>query len=114
MYKGFLKALHLKRDGTFSYVVLSHVTKLFLVLDGDAPATTPMASWRAVGTSVHGVGDEQDVGTRQLRESLLVIEGEDIANVVFDRYEVGFPVEISSDDLDRAVRDALGTMCTVE
>lgn len=55
------------------------------------------------------IGKDEGKGAesrRRLREWLLVIEGEDIANVVFDR-ELGFPIDISSGELYRAVRAAL-------
>lgn len=108
VYRGFLSALHLKRDGTFSYVVLTHVSKLYLVLEGAAPITTPMTSWRMVGDSLRSVeGSPEIAPPRRLRESLLVIEGEDIANIVFDRYEVAFSTDMSEPEIDKAFLNAI-------
>jgi len=103
IYRGFLHAFHLKRDGTFSYVVLEHVRRGYLALRDDGAHTT--GHWTSIGQSPT-VLEAGDVLKRH-DATLFAIEGEDIANIVFDRFEVGFSTSITGAALEKAFESAL-------
>jgi hypothetical protein len=95
-YKGFLKAFGLQQDGRFSYVVLSDVTRMYLRLTVEASETSGRDGQRMIGNSSpgHVVLPHDPDRPRSRRHSLFVIEGEDVANVVFDVLET--PVSAAS------------------
>lgn len=108
MYRGFLHAFHLKRDGTFSYVVLEHVRRGYLELGADGPSASRGGKWPAMGQSTRAAEKRALASSRrQYDETLFAIEGEDIANIVFDRYRVGFSLQIRDTAIDAAIRVAL-------
>ena len=87
MYRGFLRAFGLQKDGRFSYIILSDVTRAYLRLEEKASITSGLHEHRTIGQSVPGnrVPLPNAPGKRQARQkSMFVIEGEDTANVVFD------------------------------
>ena len=89
MYKGFLHAFGLQQDGRFSYIVLRDAMRLYMTLSTPAPETSAGPGERRIGNSGDAVHDPAELGQRKRRSrSYFVIEGEDIANVVFDRLAV--------------------------
>lgn len=89
MYKGFLRAFGLQQDGKFSYIVLSDVTRMYLVLGKDASFTSASEVQKMIGASTPGevVLPSEPTRPKKRVQSLFVIEGEDIANSVFDILE---------------------------
>lgn len=89
MYKGFLRAFGLQQDGRFSYIVLSDVARLYLTLAKAAPETSAIQIQRMIGGSTPGsvIIPNEPSKPKKRRQSLFVIEGEDIANAVFDILE---------------------------
>jgi hypothetical protein len=75
LYSGALSEFRLDQDGKISFVALEGAARSYLVLD-DLPATTPRVA----------IGPGQ-TGPEHALASHLLIEGPDIANVVFDRYD---------------------------
>lgn len=82
IYRGFLYAYYFAKDGRVAYLVLANTSRYYLCLNKDSIDTSAPEEWRTIG-STHGKVD----GLGDSKLSLLVIEGEDIANVVFDRFE---------------------------
>lgn len=104
IYRGFVQAAHLRKDGTFAYIVLSGVRKLYLTLTADGAITTSGRS-QLVGEKTREVEQNETIEARKrFVDSSLVIEGEDIANVMFDRYELSIDTGRFSDkDFEEAV-----------
>lgn len=86
MYKGFLRAFGLQQDGKFSYIVLSDVTRMYMTLSSDDSRTSAAHLQRVIGASSPGevVLPTEPTKPKKRKQSLFVIEGEDIANAVFD------------------------------
>jgi hypothetical protein len=104
MYKGFLRAFGLQQDGKFSYVVLTGVTRLYLELSKHGSETSGLDMQKVIGSSSHSeavVPSASETPHRRV-ESLFVIEGEDIANVVFDILETGAK-RVPEDELRRII-----------
>jgi len=99
MYRGFLKAFALAPDGRFSYLVLSECYRYLMDLSPPSPTTTPQSEWREIGAS-SGI----DQSGSSAISNVLVVEGEDIANVVFDRVRV---TDLKEDfhDLESAMKE---------
>lgn len=89
MYKGFLRAFGLQTDGRFSYIVLTDVTRMYLTLGKDGPETSAASAQKVIGSSASGqvVLPTEPATPRRRRHSVFVIEGEDVANAVFDVLE---------------------------
>lgn len=89
LYRGFLRAFGLQQDGRFSYIVLSDVTRSYLRLSTSGSETEGMGLKKVIGSSASGgnVVTPVDASPRKRLKSLFVIEGEDIANAVFDILE---------------------------
>lgn len=89
MYKGFLRAFGLQQDGKFSYIVLSDVTRMYMRLSPEGSETSGADGQRVIGNSSpgHVILPTAPTQPRKRRHSLFVIEGEDVANVVFDVLE---------------------------
>lgn len=86
MYRGFLKSFALHRDGKFSYIVLTDAHRGFMHLGGDVPTPSVRDAWRPIGGSgLHISGQSLDNIYKKRERSYFVIEGEDVANAVFDR-----------------------------
>ncbi len=69
LYKGGVKDFYVGPDGQISYLVLSKSQKNYLCLHEDGPSETDPEKWRSI----------------EAPNNLLVIEGEDIANVIFTK-----------------------------
>lgn len=93
MYRGRLQEFFLTQDGKLSYVVLRNCSRYFMTFDGDHPST---------GDHVKLFGRSQD--HRPLGSwDYLMIEGSNIANVLFDPS----PEVKQTDAGDEALRAAL-------
>jgi hypothetical protein len=91
MYKGFLRAFALQQDGRFSYIVLTYATRFYMLLDEKYPVTSGVGEQRVIGQSSPApaiAGPSEKSRHRQRVRSYFVIEGEDVANVVFDKLAV--------------------------
>lgn len=116
MYQGFLRSFALQRDGRFSYIVLTDAARGYMRLGEDAPTTSGVNEWQTIGgTSEPRAGP---LATRMLQsrreKTVFVIEGEDIANAVFDRLAVDIPASVAylspieaklQAEFDKMVRD---------
>jgi hypothetical protein len=104
IYRGFVQAAHLRKDGTFAYIVLTGVRKYYLNLSDSGAVTQPGPN-EIVGVKTRALEQKEITDSRKrFVHSSLVIEGEDIANVMFDRYELNIdPDKISAADFERAV-----------
>lgn len=80
MYKGFLEQFGLRADGRFSYLVLSKPIRYYMHLEPDGAVTADKTNWREIGARTLAEATDEHLLT------YLVIEGEDLANVVFERY----------------------------
>jgi hypothetical protein len=110
MYRGFLKSFHLQRDGRFSYLVLTDVRRFYMQLGPEFAVTSHKDAWRQIGETTRAGEKEELNQSREHRrwdETYFVIEGEDIANVVFDRYAVAFPTSITDQLFNEAIQRAL-------
>jgi hypothetical protein len=81
MYRGRLADFGLLANGRFSYIVLTGASRSYI----NFRLGPRSASVKDHGLGAGGFGGD---GEDRLLESYLVIEGEDIQNVVFERYEV--------------------------
>lgn len=82
MYRGFLQEYCFSPEGKISYLVLFGCSRYYLKLESRKPVTTAAKDWQVIGQSADGL--MADAYEKQW--SYMVIEGEDIANVVFDRH----------------------------
>lgn len=100
MYHGFLRDFALKKDGTFAYVVLIDPTRSYLVLESSAPVTR---DGHVIGEAPASTSKTPRYSTgKELARRYLCIEGEDIANIVFDRYKLAeFQLDI---DLEAVIK----------
>jgi hypothetical protein len=99
MYRGYLSSFALAPDGRFSYLVLKECYRYLMDLSPPSPATSQQEDWLEIGAN-SGI---ESSGSSTV-SNVLVIEGEDIANVVFDRVRV---TDLVSDrtDLENAIED---------
>lgn len=106
LYKGFLQAFGLRQDGRFSYIVLINVTRLYLKLDEAGSVTSGEDIQRAIGqSSPSAISVPAEPRKRRTRlHSLFVIEGEDIANAVFDILETSAEA-VGAKELDAIVKE---------
>lgn len=89
LYRGFLRAFGLQTDGRFSYVVLSDVCREYLILEPEGSQATTRSQNRVMGSGSIVPPETSNGAARSGSpvQSLFVIEGENIENVVFDIYE---------------------------
>lgn len=90
MYRGILQAFGLQQDGRFAYMVLTGVSRHYLTLDRGGSKTVGDAQPKTMRPALAGVHSDlipKDVDPNTSR-SLFAIEGEDIANAVFDVIKV--------------------------
>lgn len=73
LYRGVLKQFALTREGTFAYLVLREPRRSYMILASGEPV---------VKQEFRQIGSTRRTGTAG--DSLLVVEGEDVANVVFE------------------------------
>jgi hypothetical protein len=79
-YRGYLRDFYFSPDGRIAYLVLKTCRRYYLVLDEQSPRTSDPKDWKTIGAT-HGPDSPM-----QRHWSYFMIEGEDIANVVFDAY----------------------------
>jgi hypothetical protein len=105
MYKGFLVTFGLQHDGRFSYIVLRDVVRLYMDLQPEGATTSAEKEQKKIGSAAGG-GVEDPAAGAQLRRlhSYFVIDGEDIANAVFDRLEAKVSAPRNFDELVETVR----------
>jgi hypothetical protein len=82
MYRGFLKAFGISKEGKPLYLVLSSAMRSYLILKSDSPETGGAGSWQLIGGSTEFAPDLP--GPRL--SSYLTVSGEHITNVMFDRH----------------------------
>ncbi|MGQ0562141.1 MAG: hypothetical protein ACT443_09735 [Gemmatimonadota bacterium] len=84
MYRGYLEQFGLQKDGSFAYLTLSDPSRYYMYLEEQQPVTSRAESWRQIGTARTATL----MGRRGTRmRTILVVEGEDIQNVVFEWFE---------------------------
>lgn len=89
MYRGFLKAAGLRADGRFSYLILRDAARYYMKLDPDSPLTSETEKQRRIGaTRVEGDDPSRPNHDPVASTQFLFIEGEDIANAVFEKLAV--------------------------
>jgi hypothetical protein len=90
LYRGFLRAFGLQADGRFSYIVLTDVCREYLLLDADSSKATSRAQDKVMGTNSPPKVRQSPPSTTASSHavSLFVVDGQEIANVVFDIYEL--------------------------
>jgi hypothetical protein len=91
MYQGFLQSFGLRSDGRFSYVILSDPVRYYMLLESDAPRTTSKNKWLAIGAGEPGtrsLSSKLEVDGAHRISTFLALEGDNIANVVFERFEI--------------------------
>ena len=81
MYRGFLKAFGISKEGKPLYLVLSNAMRSYMVLKADAPETAT-EGWKLIGSTTESAPDLP--GPRL--SSYLTVSGEHITNVMFDRH----------------------------
>lgn len=84
MYRGFLQEYCFTADGKISYLVLIGCSRYYLKLDAKKPITSAPKDWLVVGQS----SDATMAEVSEKQWSYMVIEGEDISNVIFDRHSL--------------------------
>lgn len=82
MYRGFLKAFGVSKDGKPLYLVLSRTRRSYLHLQQSKPVTSPAAEWQLIGAAAE---THVDLPGPRL-SSYLMVSGDHISNVVFDRH----------------------------
>jgi hypothetical protein len=80
MYVGAISEYFFRPDGTIAYLVLEGASRFYLEMGPGLPTTTPAELRSRIGSSAP---DSRDATL--MKTARLVIEGEDIANVVFAR-----------------------------
>ncbi len=91
MYHGFLKNFVLKKDGCFAYLILTDATRGYMMLELEAPVTSLRTSSQTIGDTTSSISKSPKYAAGKHRAlSYFMIEGEDIANVVFDRFDFNF------------------------
>lgn len=108
LYRGFLKAFGLQKDGRFSYLILTGVVRYYLNLEDAKPVTSHPEDWIVIGEAIDGdrhLPPGSRPGRRRDR-SYFVIDGADIANVIFDRYAFPFGSAANLDAIIAAAEQA--------
>lgn len=106
MYQGFLKSFGLQKDGRFAYIILTDAVRGYMQLGPDGPQTRGQHAWKPIGQSGVGIpaGSEMRRKYSRRERSYFVVEGEDIANAVFDR--LGFDFKGAIKDVDAQIERA--------
>lgn len=103
MYHGFLKNFALKKDGCFAYLILTDATRGYMMLQLEAPMTSLRASSQTIGDTASSISKSPKYAAGKHRAlSYFMIEGEDIANVVFDRFDFNF--NLNAIELEAIIR----------
>jgi len=82
IYRGFLKAFGISKEGKPLYLVLSNTMRSYMVLAEFAPRTSSTEGWYLIGTTSETATDLP--GPRL--SSYLTVSGDHINNAVFDRH----------------------------
>ena len=106
LYQGFLKSFGLQKDGRFAYIILTDAVRGYMRLSPDGPQTGVQNEWKPIGKSGISVPAGSDMQRKYSRRerSYFVVEGEDIANAVFDRLAFDFKGAIK--DIDAQIERA--------
>lgn len=95
MYKGFLHEYYLNPDGTFSYIVLTGCSRYFMHFGEQSPKTGEQLA-------MNGPSGDPD----QAIARFLIINGDNVANVVFDT-AAGIDPGVSAEDVEAELSRAL-------
>lgn len=93
MHRGTVRDFYFRADGQISYLVLVSCVRYYMLLDEKPLTTVPVDLGESTGNL--------------LPSYLFVVEGEDIANVVFE----SFPVKFSEKGLEE-LDEATGALAT--
>lgn len=93
MYRGYLQQFGLQKDGSFAYLALSEPTRYYMLLESAQPITSDPDLWRPIG--IVGTTPRGMEGAQRTR-TVLVVEGEDIQNVVFEWFDYTWSGKIGS------------------
>lgn len=108
MYQGFLKSFGLRSDGRFSYMILSDPVRCYMILDREAPRTSAKDKWLPIGDGQpgqHTLSSRLAGGGARRVTAFLAIEGENIANVVFERFAIEpSALRISTTEFDAMIK----------
>lgn len=96
MYRGYLRAFGIRNDGTFTYLVLVQPLRLYMELTEVEAQTSPRSRWHAIATSTSADRSE-------LPHAYLLVDGANIANVMFDRERM--PTPVSQAEFDAVVAE---------
>jgi hypothetical protein len=83
MYRGFLQEYCFTAEGKVSYLVLVHAARYYLKLEERRPRPSSARNWLSV-VKERSITD----GAPEREWSYMVLEGQNIANVVFDRFHL--------------------------
>lgn len=95
MYKGLLQEFYLNADGRFAYIVIKNCTKYYMKFDDDAPKT---------GAQLSLFKSEDDGGPGRVW-NYLMIDGGNIANILFDPSPAILQTDRGTKALEEAIRD---------
>jgi hypothetical protein len=98
LYRGPLYQFGLRQDGQFAYLVLRNAERFYLKLEGDAPRTTAGA---ALGIGVSHRAPSTP-GEQHQDIDFLYLNGDEISNVVFERYTLAVTLKDAIRAIDRA------------
>jgi plastocyanin len=106
LYSGFVKTFGLAPDGRFTYLVLHGALRYYMYLEKEGPRTMSMSAWKRIGESTSSVAEllPNSASATKREWSYFVIDGEDIANVMFDRHTLTPAVVKVLPELFREVR----------
>jgi hypothetical protein len=97
MYKGFLHEYYLTPEGRFSYLLLTSCSRYFMHFNELSPKTGEPLAMVGPGRS------------NQTLARYLMIDGDNVANIVFDT-AAGLEPGVSADDVDNELREALAEL----
>lgn len=84
MYRGYLKEFYFSPEGKISYLLLKDCQRYYLMFGPETVTTSERQNWREVGAS-NVPRDQERAPAKQW--SYLMIEGDDIANIVLEKYQ---------------------------
>ncbi len=95
IYRGFLREFFVASNGQISYLVLKGVSSYYLLLNDHSAVTSEREDWHRIGGGHRTSGSEPflpfpdtEVELRDDKEGYMVIHGQDIENVIFDRMDI--------------------------
>lgn len=99
MYRGYLEEFYFAPDGSISYLLIRKCHRLYMHLNEGASETSQAQFVLPIGQT-ESPSDGSDTFP-----PLLLIEGDDIANVVFERTPAISTTEIEIEELDQSLRE---------